>query len=76
MSGALLFIMILNVPIRLMIERKNLNDLNYRAKGQEIIKRAVLLINGKQKDTCHNQIGQLMGRKDTGMVQQAVFSKI
>lgn len=68
--------MILNVPIRLMIERKKtLNDLNYRTKGQEIIKQAVLLINGKHKDTCHNQLGQLMGRKDTGMAQQAVLSK-
>lgn len=69
--------MLLNVPIRLMIERiKTLNDLNYRTKGQEIIKQAVLLINGKQKDSCHHQIGQLMGRKDLGAVQRAVLSKI
>lgn len=42
--------MIPNAPIRLRIgKKKNLNDLNFRTESQEIIKQAVLLINGKKK---------------------------
>lgn len=61
-------------PLGLGYEKKTLNDLNYRAESQEIIKQAVLLINGQKKEYLSQSDRSADGQKRYGDGLASYFS--